>query len=54
MKGRSIEDRLAIVNDGTEMGDGEVDMVVGQHAGSGVAIFTPVEKVMHNYIVIRI
>lgn len=54
MKGRSIEERPAVVNDGTEIGHWEVDTVVGQRAGSEAVVFTAVEKVTRNYIAIRI
>jgi transposase, IS30 family len=54
MKGRSIEERPAIVNDGTEIGHWEVDTVVGQRAGREAVVFTAVEKVTRNYIAIRI
>ena len=54
MKGRSIEERPAVVNDGTEIGHWEVDTVVGQRAGREAVIFTAVEKVTRNYIAIRI
>lgn len=54
MKGRSIEERPAVVNDGTEIGHWEVDTVVGQRAGREAVVFTAVEKVTRNYIAIRI
>ena len=54
MKGRSIEERPAIVNDGTDIGHWEVDTVVGQRAGREAVVFTAVEKVTRNYIAIRI
>ena len=54
IKGRSIEERPAIVNDGTEIGHWEVDTVVGQRAGREAVVFTAVEKVTRNYIAIRI
>ena len=54
LKGRSIEERPAIVDEGTEIGHWEADTVVGSRKGSGVAVFTAVEKVMHDYITICI
>lgn len=54
IKGRSIEERPSIVNEGTEIGHWEVDTVVGQRAGREAVIFTAVEKVTRNYIAIRI
>jgi transposase, IS30 family len=54
IKGRCIDERPAIVNDGTEIGHWEVDTVVGQRAGREAVIFTAVEKVTRNYIAIRI
>ena len=54
MKCRSIEERPAVVNDGTEIGHWEVDTVVGQRAGREAVVFTAVEKVTRNYIAIRI
>lgn len=54
MKGRSIEERPAVVNDGTEIGHWEVDTVVGRRAGREAVVFTAVEKVTRGYIAIRI
>lgn len=54
IKGRSIEERPAVVNEGTEIGHWEVDTVVGQRAGREAVVFTAVEKVTRNYIAIRI
>ena len=54
MKGRSIEDRPAIVSEGTEIGHWEIDTVVGQREGREAVAFTAVEKVTRNYIAIRI
>ena len=54
LKGRSIEERPAIVDEGTEIGHWEADTVVGSRKGSGAAVFTAVEKVMHDYITICI
>lgn len=42
MKGRSIEERPAVVNEGTEIGHWEVDTVVGQRAGREAVVFTAV------------
>ena len=51
---RSIEERPAIVNEGSEIGHWEVDTVVGQREGREAVTFTAVEKVTRNYIAIRI
>ena len=40
MKGRSIEERPAVVKEGTEIGHWEVDTVVGQRAGREAVVFT--------------
>ena len=44
MLGRSIEERPAIANAGTEIGHWEVDTVVGRRQGREAVIFTAVEK----------
>ena len=54
IKGRSIEERPAIVDEGSEIGHWEVDTVVGQREGREAVTFTAVEKVTRNYIAIRI
>ena len=54
LEGRSIEDRPAIVDEGTEIGHWEADTVVGSRKGRGAAVFTAVEKVTQDYIAIRI
>lgn len=54
IKGRSIEERPAIVKSGTEIGHWEVDTVVGKRAGREAVIFTAVEKVTRQLIAIRI
>jgi len=54
IKGRSIEERPAIVDEGSEIGHWEVDTVVGQRNGREAVTFTAVEKVTRNYIAIRI
>ncbi len=54
IKGRSIEERPAIVNEGTEIGHWEVDTVVGHRGGREAVIFTAVEKATRNYVAIRI
>ena len=54
IKGRSIEERHAIVSEGTEIGHWEVDTVVGHRKGHEAVVFTAVEKVTRNYIAIRI
>ena len=50
MKGRSIEERPAIVNEGSKIGQWEGDSVVGQREGYEAVTFTAVEKVTCNYI----
>lgn len=54
LKGRSIKERPALVDEGTEIGHWEADTVVGSRKGRGAAVFTAVEKVTHDYIAIRI
>lgn len=54
MKRRSIDERPAIVNAGTEIGHWEVDTVVGRRNGRESVIFTAVEKKTHKYVAIRI
>lgn len=54
LKGRSIEERPALVDEGTEIGHWEADTVVGSRKGRGAAVFTAVEKVTQDYIAIRI
>ena len=54
LKGRSIQERPALVDEGTEIGHWEADTVVGSRKGRGAAVFTAVEKVTHDYIAIRI
>lgn len=44
IKGRSIDERPAIVNAGTEIGHWEVDTVVGRRNGREAVIFAAVEK----------
>ena len=44
MLGRSIDERPAVVNEGTEIGNWEVDTVVGRRNGREAVIFTAVEK----------
>ena len=54
MLGRSIEERPAIAAAGTEIGHWEVDTVVGRRQGREAVIFTAVEKVLREFIAIRI
>ena len=54
LKGCSIEESPAIVDEGTEIGHWEVDTVVGPRKEGGAVVFTAVEKVTHDYIAIRI
>lgn len=54
IKGRSIEERPAIANEGTEIGHWEVDTVVGHRGGREAVTFTAVEKTTRNYVAIRI
>ena len=49
---RKIEDRPAIVSEGTEIGHWEIDTVVGQREGREAVAFTAVEKgnaQLHRY-----
>ena len=54
MLGRSIEERPAIAAAGTEIGHWEVDTVVGRRQGREAVIFTAVEKVLREFIAIRV
>lgn len=44
MKGRCIEERPAVVHEGTEIGHWEVNTVVGQRASHQPVIFTTVKR----------
>ena len=54
IKGRSIEERPAIVVERKEFGHWEVDTVVGRRKGREAVIFTAVEKLTSTCIAIRI
>lgn len=53
-KGRSIDERPAVVDARTELGHWEADTVVGQRNGKEAVVFTLVERVTNNYIAMRI
>lgn len=53
-KGRSIEERPAVVDSRTELGHWEADTVVGLRNGKEAVIFTLVERVTDNYIAMQI
>ncbi|MGE4277766.1 MAG: IS30 family transposase [Lawsonibacter sp.] len=53
-KGRSIEERPAIVDTRTEPGHWEADTVVGLCSGKEAVIFTLVERATDNYIAMQI
>lgn len=53
-KGRSIEERPAIVDTRTELGHWEADTVVGLRDGKEAVVFTLVERVTDNYIAMKI
>ena len=48
LKVRNIEERPAIVDEGTEIGRWEAYTVVGSRKGCGATVFTAVEKVTHD------
>lgn len=54
LKGRSIDERPAIVDLRTEFGHWEADTVIGRKSGKEAAILTLVERVTNNYLAIRI
>lgn len=53
-KGRSIEERPAIVSERTEPGHWEIDTVVGRKRGKEAVVLTLVERVTDDYIALRI
>ena len=53
-KGRSIEERPAVVDARTELGHWEADTVVGLRNGKEAVVFTLVERVTNNYIAMQI
>lgn len=53
-KGRSIEERPAVVDARTEPGHWEADTVVGLRKGKEAVIFTLVERVTNHYIAMQI
>ena len=54
LKGRSIDERPAIVEARTEWGHWEVGMVIGRKSGKEAAVLTLVERVSNHYRAIRI
>ena len=54
LKGRSIDERPAIVDARTELGHWEADTVIGRKSGKEAAILTLVERVTNHYLAIRI
>jgi len=54
LKGCSIDERPNIVDDRTELGHWEADIVVGRRNGKEAVILTLVERVTNNYLAIRI
>jgi IS30 family transposase len=54
LKGRSIDERPAIVDLRTEFGHWEADTVIGRRNGKEAAVLTLVERVTNNYLAIRI
>jgi len=54
LKGRSIDERSAIVDSRTEFGHWEADTVIGRKSDKEAAILTLVERVTNNYLAIRI
>ena len=54
LKGRSIDERPAAVDDRIEVGHWEADTVIGRKSGKEAVILTLVERVTSNYLAIRI
>ena len=54
VKGRSIDERPAIVEARTELGHWEADTVIGRKSGKEAAVLTLVERVTNHYLAIRI
>jgi IS30 family transposase len=54
LKGRSIDERPAIVAERTEFGHWEADTVIGRRNGKEAAVLTLIERVTNNYLAIRI
>ena len=54
LKGRSIDERPAIVAARTEWGHWEADTVIGRKSGKEAAVLTLVERVTNHYLAIRI
>lgn len=54
LKGRSIDERPAIVDERIELGHWEADTVIGRKSGKEAAILTLVERVTNHYLAIRI
>ena len=54
LKGRSIDERPAIVDERIELGHWEADTVIGRKSGKEAAVLTLVERVTNHYLAIRI
>ena len=54
LKGRSIDERPAIVDERVEIGHWEADTVIGCKSGKEAVVLTLVERVTNNYLAIRI
>ena len=52
--GRSIEERPASIEDRTEFGHWEVDLVIGSKSGNDDALLTMIERKTREYRMIRI
>ena len=52
--GRSIEERPASIEDRTEFGHWEVDLVIGSKSGNDDALLTMIERKTREYWMIRI
>ncbi len=52
--GRSIEERPASIEDRTEFGHWEVDLVIGSKCGNDDALLTMIERKTREYWMIRI
>lgn len=54
LKGRSVEERPAVVDERSEIGRWEADTVVGRRNGKEAVVFSLLERVTDNYLSIRI
>ena len=54
LKGRSIDERPAIVDERVKIGHWEADTVIGCKSGKEAVVLTLVERVTNNYLAIRI